>query len=187
MKMRTIYLIPLATLIFALCGCAPGFGARVTLPELAAPPSRTPGRFIQFQMRPVVDDRANPPIIIVDGRGVLSSSDIGSVVDNAFRSYAHNYGWQLRAGEGKIISVRVLDWVGEVRPSFPASTVDARVELEIEIWNASLNLDFRSRYAGSTTFQHPWLNQERVLWAVNDALGFALKEFFTDDRVQRHL
>lgn len=180
-----IFVSALSLLTFA--GCAPGFGAKVTVPELAAPPIKTPGRFIQIQMRPVVDDRANQQILSIDGRGVLPSRDVGSLVDTAFRSYAHSFGWQVRSGEGKIISVRVVEWNGEVRPSFPASTVNARVELEIEIWNANLNLDFRSRYAGTTTFQHPWLNEERVLWALNDALRFALEEFFTDDRVQRHL
>jgi hypothetical protein len=173
--------------LWGLTSCAPGFGNKISLPPISTPvighqvDSRT------IQMRPVVDARNLPTLVQIEGRSIVPAQDIGGVVDEAFRTYARAYNWDVRPGTGKLVSVRVQEWFADVRPSFPASTVEARVVLEIEIWSENLILDYRSRYEGSTTYQHPLMNESKVTWALNDALGFALQEFFSDSRVAPHL
>lgn len=177
-------------ILFSLLGltsCAPGFGNKISLPPVAAPVMGQPALYRTIQMRPVVDARNVPTLVQIEGRNILPAQDIGGVVDEAFRAYARTYGWDIRPGTGKLVSVRVQEWFADVRPSFPASTVEARVVLEIEIWSENLILDYRSRYEGNTTYQHPLMSESKVTWALNDALGFALQEFFTDSRVVPHL
>lgn len=170
-----------------LTGCAPGLGNMISLPTVQPDGQRQMSQPAPVRLRPFVDVRPTQSLISIEGRTLRSDRDVGELVEAGFRNYARQAGMLVDSERGGIVSIRVLEWHANVLPSFPASTIDAQITLELALWGERGNLAFRSEYQGTTKYQHPFLGEDRIIWALNDCLNYALKEIFSDDRLLRKL
>ncbi|MBX7143247.1 MAG: YajG family lipoprotein [Oligoflexia bacterium] len=171
------------TVLGFLSACAPGLGSVLSMPTVQpeAQPAIQSG--VSIRLRPFVDVRPAPTLVHIDDRNIRADRDVGELVEAAFRNYARQSGILLDSDRGAIVSMRIEEWRADVRPSFPASTIDARIRLELAVWNQRGELSFRSSYEGTTQYQHPLVGEEKIAWALNDCLGYALREAFADDRL----
>jgi len=168
-------------------GCAPGLGKTFNLQPIEVPITSMSHGKLMAQLRPFTDSRPNKAVIVIAGREIQPEQDVSILAESAFRAMAEKSGINLLSGLGPIISVNILAWHAKVSPGFPTSNIEAIARLEVRIFDDSQNLAFRSTYDGSTQYQHPLASETNIAWTLNDAMEFALKEIFRDERLSNKI
>lgn len=183
-KINAIFLLPLLAL---LSGCAPGLGktVRVDYIEPLALRSSVQKKLSQVQIRVsnFTDTRASAEMGGIDGRRLKPQGDVGASVKQAVEEQLRQAGVELSLFAGPVLSGEVGEWQVNVDPGFPLTQVRSQAALRIQVSGPTGTPRYSASYAGSVEQKYPFVTQDHVEKILGEAMAYAIKEAFQDERL----
>lgn len=190
-KLSGYLVVGLAAVLLWLNGCAPGLNQTLSvnrIPDLDAAELRASlGPDIKVQVQKFTDARPEKTIGDVNGRALSPASDVALAAQLALEQKLKAKGYRLSLFNSPSISGEVKDWLVQVHPGFPSSTVDASAAVKLNVYDPKGVLVYTATYKGTSTAENPFFSQERIESVLGEAMAYALEEAIRDERLRSKL
>ena len=128
------------------------------------------------------DRRQSEALALIDSREVSPSNDLIENFTEALKKRMQEAGMVERSG-APMLNVNITEWLANVTPSFPNTTVNAKAAFEVEL-RKGLNVIYRGSYSGESERKSPFLTKHEVEKQLGIAMSVAISQF-EGDRVLR--
>lgn len=189
--MRGFLIVASVAVVLWLNGCAPGLDRTLSvnrIPDLdAAQLHASLGPDIKVQVQKFTDNRTERTIGDINGRTLAPASDVALAAQLALEQKLKAKGYRLSLFNSPSISGEVKEWLVQVHPGFPSSTVDASAEIKLNVFSPKGVLVYSATYKGTSTAQNPYFSQERIESVLGEAMAYALEEAIRDEQLRSKL
>jgi len=138
---------------------------------------------VQVRVGAFNDERPTKNMGTIDGRRLQAKGDAGVSIRQAVEEQLRRAGAELSLFSGPLVSGSLTEWQIDVRPGFPLTEAESYATLRIQMSGPTGTPLYTASYSGSVTQKYPLLTQERVEKMLGEAVAYALREAFQDERL----